>query len=109
MRYFPLAIGAASLGLSEAKSCINQTVPVTISSRQGVYGNLTVPKTQIEVTAFAQAGAVQGSNATAAVVTGFDTVNGTYNISTQFCAPDQPSGNDPTVQVLTHGIGFDKT
>ncbi len=34
---------------------------------------------------------------------------GTYNISVKFCKPDRENGTNPTVQVLTHGLGFDKT
>ena len=90
-----------------AKQCINQTVPVTISARQGVF-DIDIPENSLDATTFAQNATTQGRNFTELVLTGYQTVSGTYNISTQFCSPDYAPAN-PTVQVLTHGIGFDKT
>jgi pimeloyl-ACP methyl ester carboxylesterase len=46
-------------------------------------------------------------NATEQALKGYATVSGTYNISAQFCTPQ--GGPTTAVQVLTHGIGFDKT
>ena len=109
MGILSLIIALALVSLSVAKKCMNATIPVTISSRQGVFSTLRVPHTQEEVTAIAQAAAIQGVNATAQALTGYHTVSGIYNISTQFCAPDNLVSANPTVQVLTHGIGFDKT
>ncbi|KAH7336492.1 hypothetical protein BKA65DRAFT_527260 [Rhexocercosporidium sp. MPI-PUGE-AT-0058] len=51
----------------------------------------------------------QGRNFTDLAIVGYGTTSGTYNISTQFCMPDSSNVTAPTVQVLTHGIGFDKT
>ena len=109
MRLSSAVFLAALATISDAKICMNATVPVSISSRQAVFGNLEVPHTPVEVTAIGQAAAVQGANGTAQALTDYHTVSGTYNISTQFCVPSTMSGNNPTVQVLTHGIGFDKT
>lgn len=109
MRVLLLAVVTALASLCVAKQCVNATVPVTISARQGVFGNVNVPHTPEEVTAIVQAAAVQGANATAQALTGYQTINGTYNISTQFCIPSNMKSTDPTVQILTHGIGFDKT
>ena len=109
MRVLPLTVAAALASVSAAKRCINATVPVSISSRQAVFGNVNVPRTSEEVTAIAQAAAVQGANGTAQALTDYHTVTGTYNISTQFCTPDNLTSTVPTVQILTHGIGFDKT
>ena len=41
----------------------------------------------------------------------YATITKDYNISAQFCKPSGAKGDlqNPTVQVLTHGIGFDKT
>jgi hypothetical protein len=46
-------------------------------------------------------------NYTAELLEGYQTLEGTYNISAQYCVPD--NGSSGTIQVLTHGIGFDKT
>ena len=42
---------------------------------------------------------------------GFNTIHGDYNISTQFCMPTgaQANSSKPTLQILTHGIAFDRT
>lgn len=101
----PLALLASS---AAAKKCMNMTVPVDISARTGVF-DITVPKTNLEATTFIQNFTQQGRNFTDLVLTGYKTTAGTYNISTQFCVPSENNVTNPTVQVLTHGIGFDKT
>jgi hypothetical protein len=106
--YTVLATLAAS---AAAKKCVNMTVPVTISARQGIF-DIAVPQTSLEATDFVRNMTQQGRNFTETVLTGYNTTAGTYNISAQFCMPS--SGNstnatNPTIQVLTHGIGFDKT
>ncbi|PVH78197.1 hypothetical protein DL98DRAFT_550201 [Cadophora sp. DSE1049] len=100
-----LALFAAS---AAGRMCINQTVPVDISARQAVF-DIAIPQTNLEVTDFVLNMTQQGRNFTDIALTGYDTTSGTYNISTQFCIPDTSNVTNPTVQVLTHGIGFDKT
>lgn len=100
-----LALFAACVA---GKRCINQTVPVTISARQAIF-DIDIPQTNLEVTDFILNVTQQGRNWTDMITTGYGTTSGTYNISTQFCMPDMSNVTTPTVQVLTHGIGFDKT
>ncbi|KAH9207356.1 hypothetical protein DL95DRAFT_450399 [Leptodontidium sp. 2 PMI_412] len=100
-----LALFTAS---AAGKRCINQTVPVDISARQAVF-DLDIPQTNLEVTDFVLNVTQQGRNFTDTVLIGYNTTSGTYNISTQFCMPDSSNVTNPTVQTLTHGIGFDKT
>lgn len=100
-----LAIFAAS---AACKRCINQTVPVDISAQQAVF-DIAIPQTNLEATDFILNMTQQGRNFTDIILTGYNTTVGTYNISTQFCVPDSSNVTNPTVQVLTHGIGFDKT
>lgn len=100
---------ALLLAPAAAKHCINATVPVHISARQAVF-SLDVPTTNLEATDFILNMTTQGRNYTNTALTGYNTTVGTYNISTQFCVPSNSSnGTTPVVQVLTHGIGFDKT
>ncbi|CZS89775.1 uncharacterized protein RAG0_01042 [Rhynchosporium agropyri] len=103
---------ATALGLFAAsvagKRCINQTIPVEISARQAIF-DIDVPQTNLEVTDFILNVTQQGRNFTDIALSGYGTTQGTYNISTQFCMPDSSNITHPTVQVLTHGIGFDKT
>lgn len=100
-----LALFTASVA---AKQCRNITVPVTISARQGQF-DIAVPQTNLEVVDFVRNMTQQGRNFSDTVLTGYETVSGTYNVSTQFCTPNVTNATNPTVQVLTHGIGFDKT
>ena len=95
-------------GSAVAKTCINMTVPVTISARTGVF-DIAVPQSNLDAITFALNATQQGKNFTETVLSGYATTAGTYDISAQFCLPSSMSTSKPTVQILTHGIGFDKT
>ncbi|KAK4997345.1 hypothetical protein LTR66_003227 [Elasticomyces elasticus] len=107
-----LSVSALSLlaGSVVAKTCHNFTVPVSISSRNGIFNNIATPETNLDATAFVQNQTRQGQNLTATALSGYGTVTGKYNISAKFCVPSGSNATlkNPTVQVLTHGIGFDK-
>ena len=104
---FAVAVFAAS---AAAKSCTNLTVPVTISARTGVF-NIPVPQTNYDATAFIQNQTQQGRNFTETALAGYATTAGMYEISAQLCRPSDLDTTTtlPTLQILTHGIGFDKT
>ncbi|KAI9808812.1 MAG: hypothetical protein M1827_007187 [Pycnora praestabilis] len=93
-----------------AKVCTNMTIPVEISARNGIF-NLSVPQNNMEATIFTQnfTSIMGGGNLTESSLLGYNTTTGTFNISAKFCTPNNGSGSNPTVQFLTHGIGFDKT
>ncbi|KAL9124757.1 MAG: hypothetical protein Q9175_008184 [Cornicularia normoerica] len=95
-------------GSAAAKTCMNLTVPVTISARTAVF-DITLPQTNLDATTFAQNQTQQGQNFTMTALSGYATTAGTYNISAEFCMPSSMNTTKPTVQILTHGIGFDKT
>lgn len=99
----------ALAGFAFSKQCTNVSVPVTIKSRNAVFGGTILPLTNLDATTFVQNVTQQGQNFTATALTGYADVLGTYNISAQFCAPSVNNASNPTVQILTHGIGFDKT
>jgi hypothetical protein len=96
------------LGSAAAKKCINATVPVELSVQQPRF-DIAVPQTNLEVTDFILNMTQQGRSFSSVVQTGKGTITGSYNISAQFCSPSKGSSKNPTVQVLTHGVGFDKT
>ncbi len=104
------ALAALLLSTVSAKQCTNVTIPVEISARNGIF-NLAVPETNQEATIFAQnfTSIRDGANLTQSSLIGYNTTTGSFNISAKFCKPDNENGTDPTVQFLTHGIGFDKT
>ena len=47
---------------SATKKCRNATVPVTVSARTAIFGNVNVPKTNSEATGFILALTPQGGN-----------------------------------------------
>ncbi|KAL8714236.1 MAG: hypothetical protein Q9220_001965 [cf. Caloplaca sp. 1 TL-2023] len=107
--YLSLLLTAAALsGWVAAKQCTNLTIPVCISARNGVF-NVPTLQGNADATTFAQNLTSIRGNFTKEALLGYATVSGTYNISAKFCKPDTESGTNPTVQVLTHGLGFDKT
>lgn len=108
MRGLTVTAWAVLAAFATAKKCMNMTVPVTISARTGVF-NIAVPQTNLDATTFIQNQTQQGRNFSEVALTGYATTAGTYKISAQFCVPSVDNHTNPTVQVLTHGIGFDKT
>jgi len=99
---------ASLAGFAATKQCMNMSVPVTIAARTGIF-NIDVPQTSLDATIFIQNQTQQGRNFSDLALTGYTTTSGTYNISAQFCSPTVNNLTNPAVQVLTHGIGFDKT
>ncbi len=106
-----LSILALLAATAVARTCNNITIPVSISSRNAVFNNIATPQTPLDPTTFALNQTRQGHNFTNEALTGYATVSGNYNISAQFCSPDGYEANlkYQTIQILTHGIGFDKT
>ncbi|KAF9698970.1 hypothetical protein EKO04_003320 [Ascochyta lentis] len=93
-------------GYAAAKQCQTLSIPVDISSRQGLFKEAPV-ESNLEVGAFATRFNEFQRNYTAELLTGYQTFQKCISISAQYCTPD--GGSNGTVQVLTHGIGFDKT
>jgi pimeloyl-ACP methyl ester carboxylesterase len=99
---------AALTAAASAKHCINATVPVNVQAINGIF-DISVPQTNLDVTTFISNLAQQGRNYTASITSGYKSISKTYDISTQFCIPSHGLQSNTTVQVLTHGVGFDKT
>ncbi|GKT47179.1 uncharacterized protein ColSpa_07360 [Colletotrichum spaethianum] len=87
----PLAFAA----LAAARVCRDLTVEVSITARNGVF-NLTTPETNIDVSNFLIEYFVDYAN-----------VGGTYQLASTYCHPD--SGPGRVLQILTHGIAFDRS
>lgn len=104
-----IAIVAGSLGLASlasARNCANLTVEVTVDARNAVF-NLTAPTNNIEVTNFILDFTRPGHNLTEEVLTGYATIQDTYLVAATYCEPD--AGPSDLVQLLTHGVGYDRT
>ncbi|GIZ40115.1 hypothetical protein CKM354_000346700 [Cercospora kikuchii] len=102
-----VAIVAAIAATASAKKCQNITVPVTISARNGYFDPAIVPATDIDVTNIILDLGQLGKNYTQAQLKSYKTVHGSYELATTYCAPDKGAPN--VVQVLTHGVGFDRS
>ena len=73
---------ACALGIATARSCQNLTVPVSISSRNGVF-NVSAPASNIEVTDFILNLSRQGHNYTQEIlegVSGHDSVRNAFDL-----------------------------
>ena len=99
------AVFTALIGSTLAAKCQNLTIPVSISARNGVF-NLQNPTSAIAAIDFSLNLSRQGHNYTNEILTGYNTVSGQYEIAATYCEPDQ--GPSKVVQILTHGIGFDR-
>jgi len=109
MHTFTLLSTALLAGSAAAKQCLNFTVPVTISARTGVFGNSATIESSLDATTFAQNLTQQGQNYTDRALTGYRTTAGTYNISAKYCVPSFSNASSiNAIQLMTHGIGFDK-
>lgn len=101
-----LAAVAALSSVASAARCQNLTIPVSISARNGVF-NIQNPTTNIAAIDFSLNLSRQGHNYSQEVLTGYNTVSGNYQIAATYCEPD--AGPGKVLQVLTHGIGFDRS
>jgi hypothetical protein len=100
-----LTVGLAAT--ASARHCRNLTVPVTISARNGVFDRRVAPTTDVEVTNLRLDLTQPGHNLSAEVPEDYATVGGTYKLAATYCEPD--GGPGKALQILTHGIGFDRT
>jgi pimeloyl-ACP methyl ester carboxylesterase len=97
---------AVAVGVAVARNCQNISVSVSIAAQNGAF-DVQPAQNNIEVTNFVLGGVQQGRNTTAQVLTGYTDVAGAYDLATTYCTPDNGSGR--AVQLLTHGIGFDRS
>ena len=90
-----------------AKQCANLTISVHARARNGVF-RISIPHSNLDVTQFILELTSTSRNFTDSSLGGYATVEGDVFISAKFCAPESMP-KQPVVQLLTHGIGFDKT
>lgn len=93
-----------------AKTCNNITIPVNVNARQAIFNQVPISDDFVATEwALNLTSTRNGGNYTDTIVSGYQTVTGTYNIGATFCRPDTGIPSNPTVQLLIHGIGFDKS
>ncbi|KAH8894514.1 alpha/beta-hydrolase [Thozetella sp. PMI_491] len=99
------ALFSGLVAAAAARNCHNLTIPVTISSTNQALRFAPVTN-NVEVSNFVLNFLQPGGNFVAENTEGNTTVSGTYNIAATYCQPC--GGPGKTIQVLTHGIGFDR-
>ena len=92
--------------VASARQCKNLTIPITASARNGVF-SLEAPVTNIDVTNFILNLGQQSANYSQSVLESYTTFSGNYSIAATYCQPDK--GPSSVLQILTHGIGFDRS
>lgn len=103
---YSLATAALLATAATARQCKNLTIPITASAPNGVF-SLDAPANNIEVTNFILNLGQQGSNYTEEVLESIKSFTGDYEIAATYCEPDH--GPSSVLQILTHGIGFDRS
>jgi pimeloyl-ACP methyl ester carboxylesterase len=103
---------AAFVSSASAMTCVNITVPVDLSARNGIF-DIEAPQNSIDVVNFILEITRQGTNYTEELLQGYKTVSGHYELAATYCVPGKNdtghSYSPDTVQVLTHGLGFDRS
>lgn len=98
-------LALASSALVTARVCTDIDVPLTVTTQNALFSFPTLETNE-------QAADLQFQFAVrdqeAVQPSGYETVTGNYTINARFCTPDTPSANSKIIQILTHGIGFDK-
>ncbi|KAI0387769.1 Alpha/Beta hydrolase protein [Hypomontagnella monticulosa] len=96
--------------VATARNCKDLTVPISISALNANL-KLQAPGTQVDVTNFILNLAQPGMNYTEELISKnssqFTTISGNYSIAATYCEPS--SGPGSILQVLTHGIAFDRS
>ncbi len=93
-----------------AAECVTANVPISISAT-GINLRLSVPANQSVATGLIQQLNQLNSTVAADMNGGQSNIQGTYRIDTTLCYPANSisNGSVDTVQILTHGIGLDKS
>ncbi|KAJ5118784.1 hypothetical protein N7448_010490 [Penicillium atrosanguineum] len=104
-----MGLCALMVSAVSAKTCYNMTIPITATAENANFGGVETPQSNMDVTAFILDASRQGGSGTEDFLTGSKNVSGRYEISARYCMPSTASGNAPTLQILTHGMGFDKS
>ncbi|KAI1416738.1 hypothetical protein F5Y13DRAFT_177299 [Hypoxylon sp. FL1857] len=107
---------ASLTAVATARKCKNLTVPISISARNINFA-LQAPANNVDVTDFVLGYSQPGVNFTQEAIgsnggpnsttSEFATITGNYTIGATYCEPD--SGPGAALQILTHGIAFDRT
>lgn len=87
--------------------CVSSTIPIQASTSKNIAFNYSIPQNQSQVTQAFISMVSGGSTFAQSIMTGMQSVNGTYNISATYCTPANNT-KPTTVEILTHGVGFNR-
>lgn len=100
------AVVSVLAAVASAKKCTELKIPITATGRNGVFDQ-AIPHNEIEITNYVLNQLQQGVNYTQQILKGYATVSQHFSIAATYCEPD--SGPSTALQILTHGIGFDRS
>lgn len=100
------AVAALAFGTVAAKKCHDFKIPVSISANNTEF-NITPMNSEVMVTNMFLRMVAPGSTYAASITGGMKEVHGDYSLAATYCQPD--SGPGKTLQILTHGVGFDRS
>lgn len=90
--------------------CVSGLVPVRAMTTKNLKLNFPTPKNQSQVSESLLTSITAGSTAAEQIMEGMESVNGTYDIAATLCMPANATDGASVkgVQLLTHGVGFDR-
>ena len=101
-----LLLASSSVFAAPSYTCKSFFVPVTISNVTTVVPPFPYPFPDgYAAVAFANAATYRDPPT---ITPNLTAVSGTFNISVDYCTPTKPGPKAQTIQLLTHGLGFDK-
>lgn len=101
-----LALAALAGTAVTAKKCHDFKIPVSISANNTEF-SLKPVDSEVFVTNLFLRMTAPGSTYSKSITGGMKEVHGDYELAATYCQPD--GGPGKTLQILTHGVGFDRT
>ena len=111
MQLTNLLLSLTTAGLVAGQTCTNITIPVRVNTTQPRINNLTapLPANNTQVTEFVQQYLQQPQPQSAYFINGTYQNAAQYNITATYCVPATGLNQSKPLQILIHGIGFDKS
>jgi hypothetical protein len=101
-----LLLAVSMINAQSAHNCPSFFVPVTVTNVTTIVPPFPCPlKDGYAATSPSNFITARDSPAGSANLT---TLTATFNISAQYCTPNQPTAKSSTLQLLSHGLGFSK-
>lgn len=111
MYFTDVVLSLAAVGLVAGQTCTNITIPVRVNTTNSMISNVTapLPANQSQVTDFFQRFVQQPQPQANYFINGTYQNTAQYNITATYCVPASGVNASKPLQILIHGIGFDKS